>query len=423
VDDSPERPTEAGLHPYAAAAVAAELARLDECELLGWGGQGWDNTTYQVACNLIELANSPWTGYDLDRAEADLLDRAPTDEDFGPSEHAAKWASALDKVGRGGRRCPDGTARDNFEPVLDERPGTVMSELLSRFARTDLGELLDPNRPAREYVVEPMIAAGAAVALVAPAGHRKSLLALGVALAVARGDAHFAGMPIPRARRVLYVDMENTEDHLRERLVSFGVTPGDDLGRFILLSLPSMDPLDTAKGGADLLAALGAYELERGDLVVLDSYQRVTQAGENDSDTTRGYYRHTGVHLKARGLTVIRTDNTGKDVSRGARGSSGKRDDVDIEYLLESKGADYIEVGVGKARQRGVSGLVLWVRTDADGQTTFHSDLEPPAKRRRESAWSCSTSSACPTTRASGKRWRRSRTTARRFPEPPFATP
>lgn len=387
VDDSSERDPNLGPHPYAAHAVEAELARLDECDLLGWDGPGWDNTTFEAACNVIEFGNSNWSGYDLDELREMFLDRAPADAEFGPREHEAKWASALSRVGSGGRRCPDSRPEDDFGPVAGSDPAPPASGLLARFQRMNLAELLDPDRPPREYVVEPMIAAGTSVALVAPAGHRKSLLLLGLALAVARADDEFAGMPIPKARRVLYVDMENTEDDLRDRLLSFGVTQDADLSRFILVSLPSMEPLDTAKGGAEFLRAVDAYGLERGDLVVLDSYQRITEAGENDSDTTRGYYRHTGVHLKGLGLTVVRTDNTGKDVSKGARGSSGKRDDVDVEYLLKLDG-DYIDISVGKARQRGVTQMSLYV-SQQDGQTSFRNTEATPTKTKLQEcvAW------------------------------------
>lgn len=375
LDDSPERDPALGPHPYAAAAVEAELARLDECDMVGWDGPPWDNTCFEVACNLVEFGNSNWTGYHLDELRDEFMLRAPADEDFHARHHESKWDGAVNKVDGGGRPMPKAdTAADVFDDLdplpADEEPSPT--GILAKFARLTVPALMDPNRPEREYVVKPFIAAGTSVAFVAPAGHRKSLILLALSLAVARGDAEFAGMPIPHSRRVFYVDMENTEDDLRERLASFGVTEADTLDNFILISLPSMDPLDTAKGGKDLLAALDAYGLEAGDLVVLDSYQRVTAAGENDSDTTRGYYRHTGVHLKARGYTVVRTDNTGKDVKKGARGSSGKRDDVDVEYLVESTGT-ITEVTVGKARQRGVERLLLAVTTDAAGLTTFRS--------------------------------------------------
>lgn len=118
IDDSPLR-TEPGLHPYAEAVISRELGRLTALQEDGWEGEPWDNTCYQVACNLIEMANSNWTGYTLEQAEADFLERAPADPDFGPREHNEKWTSALGKVGNGGRRNPD-SAHDIWDatPVL-----------------------------------------------------------------------------------------------------------------------------------------------------------------------------------------------------------------------------------------------------------------------------------------------------------------
>lgn len=118
IDDSPER-SEPGLHPYAEAVISRELGRLTALQEDGWDGEPWDSTVYQVACNLIEMANSNWTGYDLAAAEVDLMERAPVDPDFGPREHQEKWSSALQKVGNGGRRNPD-SAHDIWDasPVL-----------------------------------------------------------------------------------------------------------------------------------------------------------------------------------------------------------------------------------------------------------------------------------------------------------------
>lgn len=109
------RPVAGGLHTYADRAIAAELARLDQCVSLGWEtehetGKGWDVTTYAVACNLIEFANSPWSGYTLDRARADLLAHAPADDKFGPHQHGEKWQSAVTKIRDKGRPAPQGRA-------------------------------------------------------------------------------------------------------------------------------------------------------------------------------------------------------------------------------------------------------------------------------------------------------------------------
>ena len=108
------------LDPYAAKAVAGELDRLTACQDAGWSGDGWDDTTYAVACNLRELANAPWSGYSLEQAESDFFDRAPTDEGFGPREHEIKWESAAHKIGDKARAWP--RPRDDFDPVPHDRP-------------------------------------------------------------------------------------------------------------------------------------------------------------------------------------------------------------------------------------------------------------------------------------------------------------
>ena len=51
----------------------------------------------------------------------------------------------------------------------------------------------------------------------------------------------------------------------------------------------------------------------------------------------RAFYRHTGLALKARGVAVLRTDHSGKDVAKGQRGSSAKNDDVDVVWQLNRK--------------------------------------------------------------------------------------
>ena len=250
----------------------------------------------------------------------------------------------------------------------------------SAYVRLDLKKLLTEDRPRRGWVVEGFIAENTSNAIVAPAGRRKSLVTLALAVAIASGSTFAGTMDVPRARRVFYVDMELTDDDVEDRLRAFGLGPGAStfaaLDNLVYINLPPIAPLDTARGGADLLAALDVFGIGTGDVVVLDSYQRVTQAGENDSDTTRGFYRHTGVHLKAREVTVIRLDNTGKDVEKGARGSSAKIDDVDVEWRFSSseKQPGLIALTLGKVRQRGLTPFTLEVRDDEGGVTTLHAN-------------------------------------------------
>jgi KaiC/GvpD/RAD55 family RecA-like ATPase len=265
------------------------------------------------------------------------------------------------------------------EEELGRMRGSGQKGERASWPRLELAQLLCDDRPEREMVVYGLIPAGTSVALVAPAGNKKSLFLLALSIAIARGDRAFAGLRITR-RRVLYVDMENTEDDLSERLRDLGVRPEDvaPLDNLILLHLPPLAPLDTPRGGQEIAAIVNAYELQPGDVVVLDSYQRVTQGAENDSDTTRAYYNCTGIGLKRRGLTVIRTDNTGKDASAGARGSSGKRDDVDIELLMTKITDDRSEIKPGKVRISGIETLVVDLQTDeGSGRICFNTAGDP----------------------------------------------
>lgn len=344
----------------------------------------------------------PVTAEELPLAEAikAVLDAHPnpefSDRRAAVDAIAEHPATAFNFVGKVHRTAAE-QAKNSYDPVQQaeddaynrlvgserakERRAREKAEESGRGAlvRTDPRDLLHPDRPKPEYVLEPMVREGTVVGLVAPPASRKSLFLMGASVAVARGDAEFADMPVPRPRLVAYVDMENTEDDYADRWASFGMTHEDEpLDRLHPLILPDLPPLDTAEGGQVLIAYLDDNGFGRGDVVVLDSYQRVTEGAENDSDSARALYRHTLAPLKARGLTVVYTDNTGKDVSKGGRGTSSKKDAVDTEYLVTWEGdgngdGGYIKFTNTKGRQRGTTSHLVRVRIDPDTQrTTFH---------------------------------------------------
>jgi energy-coupling factor transporter ATP-binding protein EcfA2 len=293
-------------------------------------------------------------------------------EGMTQEQAVADWAYWEQRVGAGLHfDTSPGTAADPEDPYAAVR---------ARFPRHDLAALVSPDRPPREWVVECLVPEGASVAVVGPAGSGKSLLLQAIMLAVARGDPTFADLAVA-SRRVCLIDRENTEDDHAERWAALGVTPENaaDLDDLVLILLPPLSGLDTATGGLELAAVLDAYGIGRGDVVVLDSLQRVVDGPENDSDTLRAYYRHTAEPLKRRGVTVVRTDNTGKDAEKGARGTSGKRDDVDVELLvsLDAGHPGRMRIRPGKVRLGGVRPVILDREVDDDGRLTFTSRGDP----------------------------------------------
>jgi AAA domain len=175
------------------------------------------------------------------------------------------------------------------------------------------------RQPAEvEWLYQPVLERGTANVIYSDAGVGKSLVSLELAASIARTEV------------VIYVDSENrTVDHV-DRLGDMGYTP-EKLKNLIMLSFPQLPPLDSRRGGE----VLCAYARKKGAaLVIIDTTMRFVEGKENDSDTFNAMYRCTMLPLKAAGITSLRLDHEGKDSSKGQRGSSGKRGDVDSVWRL-----------------------------------------------------------------------------------------
>lgn len=119
-DTSGHRDPAHGVRSDALAWIERSLQTLDDLPNPWYEGAFWDQTTFNVACDLVRLANSGWTGYTLEQAEEDLHAHAPTDEGWTRHEVDLKWRSALTAVGDEAR--PDPVLED-FEPLTAEEQG------------------------------------------------------------------------------------------------------------------------------------------------------------------------------------------------------------------------------------------------------------------------------------------------------------
>jgi len=211
-----------------------------------------------------------------------------------------------------------------------------MPEVLTPSDRVELAHLVDWNKfwhqdhADEEWLAYPIIPKGRAIALYAPAKAGKSTIVLAVAAAAATGR-RVLGQRRAEQVDVLYLDYEMTEADLLERLGELGYGPDDDLSRLHYALLPSLPPLDTREGAN---AILGLVDKTGAQLAIIDTFGRAVEGDEDSADTVRAFYRHTGLALKAKGVTYLRTDHSGKDTSKGQRGSSAKNDDVDLVWRL-----------------------------------------------------------------------------------------
>lgn len=228
------------------------------------------------------------------------------------------------------RKAEDALLGDlDFEPevqVLDE-------VLVDRYQPVDWTTFWDTERKAEDWVVWPIVPAGRQVSLYAGAKQGKSTIILQGLLDAAQGKKPFGSHEAQDPISIVYLDFEMTEEDLDERLDEMGIRQenAEQLSNLHYYLLPSLPPLETPEGGQAVLKLATKHKAR---LVVVDTYGRAVVGDENDADTTRGFFRNTGTPLKAAKIALLRTDHSGKDQTKGARGSSAKADDVDVVWKL-----------------------------------------------------------------------------------------
>lgn len=246
-----------------------------------------------------------------------------------PERHGREWEGMMSwAVGRALAKHPPTVSAVETEPHAPEGDNSPYVDW-STFWSDDVGE--------HEWLIEGFWPAGRAVLLHAPAKTGKSLFALYCAVELALGVRLDSGEqfrpPGGEQFPVLYVDYEMTDADLRERLGEFGIGPTHDLSNLYYTLLTSeFGSLDTP-GGASLF--LAEVDRIKPAVVILDTFGRAVDGDENDADTVRHFFANTGRPLRQRGISYLRVDHTGKDSSKGARGSSAKNDDVDLIWSMQ----------------------------------------------------------------------------------------
>ncbi|NDG20156.1 MAG: hypothetical protein EB117_18105, partial [Betaproteobacteria bacterium] len=130
---------------------------------------------------------------------------------------------------------------------------------------------------------------------------------------------------------VLYLDYEMSQAVLHERLTAMGYNKDTDLTNLHYASLPPISSLDKPEGAKQICDLARACQAE---LIIIDTFARAVEGAENDADTVRNFYRWTAINLKQEGRSLMRIDHAGKDLKKGARGTSAKNDDVDLVWQM-----------------------------------------------------------------------------------------
>lgn len=204
-----------------------------------------------------------------------------------------------------------------------------------RFPQVDWADLYATDFTTIDWLPGKLIERGQQAALVGAGKAGKSLLTLEWCYHAVTGGRFLGDIPRPPIR-VLYLDRENSQRDLYDRLSSLGAQPRHLAG----LDYRPFPRFSGSLDGSTLAVAEFMTLIDRSgpDLVVLDTISRFISGKENDSDTWLLVYSRVHAELKRRGVACLRLDHFGKDLDRGARGSSAKTQDVDhVWELSESK--------------------------------------------------------------------------------------
>jgi hypothetical protein len=222
-----------------------------------------------------------------------------------------------------------GFGLDELVPLREE------NEITRQYVPVNWAQAFKTQPDDVQWLVPDFLEEGTLSAIYSAPGVGKSLLALEVAVEIARSG-----------KTVMYFDLENRVADTVERLSSFGVRP-EELDRLLLYSFPSLPPLDSPEGGAHVC---GLADAIKPSIVILDTLSRMVQGAENEADTYLSLYRCTLAPLKGRGVASLRLDHSGKNEASGQRGSSSKLGDIDVLWHLRRDGDTAFSLECEKSR-------------------------------------------------------------------------
>lgn len=271
------------------------------------------------------------------RRDIDLFDDSSLSPDerlaFDPAFQQLVARKRIDlEAGLVARKQLEDIEATTFSRQFDGMSESEQSDFLGF---VDWKSLWDDESVERWYIPN-FICEGRAHSFYAASGLGKSLLMLEACAGLAAGKSVFGFEP-QNPITVLYIDNENTpKGDVKPRLKAMGYEH-EDLSNLKYLSFPNFNPLNSKAGGEAIIKVLDLYNPQ---LLVLDTFSRFLEGDENQSMTAQTFYNWTGKVLKKRGIAYVRIDHMGKNPAAETRGSSAKKDDVDLVWLMKEVEAD-----------------------------------------------------------------------------------
>ncbi|AYL86472.1 putative prophage protein [Escherichia coli] len=226
-----------------------------------------------------------------------------------------------------------------------------------------------------DYVVKGVIPANSLCSTYGASGSYKSFLACSWACHIATGR-HWGGRRVAHGS-VMYVVGEGGIGVPR-RIKAWEIVNDERVKNLYLVNRPIFPaaPLDVD----EMVIASRQVERETGKpvrMIILDTLARCFGGNdENDARDMGAFIRGCDELKRRTGATVLVVHHSGKDETRGARGSSAFRASLDAEYRIRREGADSEALVISCTKMKDAEELkeaaydlrVVELFTDTDGE-------------------------------------------------------
>lgn len=299
-------------------------------------GKGGDQRTYEVACGLFDKGLSSGKVYELIQELWNPHCRPPWDPD-----------ELIDKIENAQRYKQNETGSQGAVPAAEVFKGAALDKLPSQGERQepplsldDLDKKMRASRywpkdvdeqeegPDPTWLIPNLIPEATSCLLVAPSGSYKSFIALDVALSIANRVETFGTSPL-LSGPVFYATSEGRISVEKARRRAWETSRGINRAEYRDKYFTMAGPLCVSEPEIQEWGDLIKYRVDRycakeqPKLIVIDTLARAMAGmNENDAQDAGKFVQLCDSLIETFGCSTLVLHHTGKDESRGARGSS-----------------------------------------------------------------------------------------------------
>lgn len=261
----------------------------------------------------------------------------------------AEWAKRFRKdiritVGKSSSSNAERIPEEELEEKPEEvNPDPDVLDLVDQFikdGRFPVHDAIVNGVDPPEELLEDILLAGKAHTIFAPGGAGKTWVIVWLATELVRAG-----------KRVVMLDLENSGRTMSERFESIGMDPAKAAENLYLFDFPSLHP-EIYEGVLDRLEP---------DIVMFDSWVGFISGDGFDENAATDIAAWANAYIrpaKKRNIATLVLDHVPHEDDDRERGSTRKRDEVDVRWKLSK---------IGEFDRESTASVLMWLKKDREG--------------------------------------------------------